>query len=87
MGQEYELEKKVHGGDRKSEEFRESSTQSEDLKPEKTSERLAKEHSVSRATVERSADLYKTVESIKEIAPEVAQKEMSPGGPGSFWPD
>lgn len=75
VGQEYELEKKLHGGDRKSEEFQESIRQSDGMK--ETAERLAAEHNISPRTVKRSADLYKTVEAIKEVAPEVAQKLAS----------
>jgi hypothetical protein len=89
VGQEYELEKKLYGGDRKSEAFQESSGQSDhmnsepwnandpNLTPEgysRTCENIAKEHGISEKTVRRSADLYKTVEAIKEVAPEVAQK-------------
>jgi hypothetical protein len=59
VGQEYELEKKLHGGDRKSEEFKESIPQNEGMiSSTETAERLAKEHGLSRATVERSADLF-----------------------------
>lgn len=58
--EEYELERKLHGGDRKSEEFKESIPQNEGMiSPTETAERLAKEHGMSRATVERSADLFR----------------------------
>jgi hypothetical protein len=78
VGQEYELEKKVGrgGGDRRSEEAIENQfpqSEGDDFSTE-TAERLAKEHNVSRATVERSADLYRSHQAVKEVAPEVAQK-------------
>ena len=67
VGQEYELEKKVKGRPKSSTgELRQSDGE--------TAKRLAEEHSISPRAVERSADLYKTVEAIKEVAPEVAQK-------------
>ena len=77
LGREYELEKKVAwGGDRKSDTFKENQvpqSEGDDYSTE-TAERLAKEHNVSRATVERSADLYKSTQAVKEVAPEVAEK-------------
>jgi hypothetical protein len=71
IGREYELTKQIHGGDRRSEGITESSGQSDHLK---TEEVVAKEHDISPRTVRRSADLYKTVEAIREVAPEVAEK-------------
>ena len=67
VGQEYELEKKLEGRP-----VTGKLRQSDAVVPERTSERIAKEHNISRATVERSANLYKTVEAIKEVAPKVA---------------
>ena len=77
VGREYELEKKVTwGGDRKSDAFKvnqfrqnggvDSSTE--------TAERLAEEHNISPRTVERSADLFRSHQAVKEVAPEVARK-------------
>lgn len=73
MGQEYELEKNILRGDgyRKSEEYREN--QIPHTEGNETTERLAKEHGVSRATVERSIDLYKSHQAViatsKTISP------------------
>ncbi len=76
VGREYELEKKLHGGDRKSEEFQESKGQSGPLIPEPktTAEKIAEEHGISEKTVKRSADLYKSHGAIKQVAPKVAEK-------------
>ena len=73
VGQEYELEHKLHGGDRRSKTFEEKSkAQNEPLKS--TAEKIAEEHGVSRETVKRSADLYNSVKIIGEVAPEVARE-------------
>lgn len=80
VGREYELEKKVSwGGDRKSDAVIENQLpQSEgDDSPRETAERLAKEHNISRSTVERSADLYKALEIIRDVAPNFAQRVES----------
>lgn len=68
IGQEYELEHKLHGGDRRSEGFQESKRQNDGLNK---AEQLAKEHGISPRTVERSADLYNSVKIIGDVAPEV----------------
>lgn len=44
-----------------------SGTQNEDPKPKKTAEKLAKEHGVSRATVERAGEFAKEVEETPEL--------------------
>lgn len=71
VGQEYELEKKLHGGDKRSEEFRESSDQIDHMK---TRENIAQEHKLAPASVQRSAELFKAHEEIKNVAPGVAEK-------------
>jgi site-specific DNA-methyltransferase (adenine-specific) len=58
-GKRYENEKLRHGGDRK----KESNPQNEDLK---TSEKLAAEYNVSKATIERDADFAKGVDLLPE---------------------
>jgi len=45
----------------------EKRTQNEDVKPERTSERLAKEHGVSAATIKRDGQFAKAVEKVKVI--------------------
>ena len=57
-GKRYETEKKIWGGDRKSDEFEKSSYQSDNLIPDpaKTNENLAKEYGVAPATISRNAN-------------------------------
>jgi len=77
VGQQYELEKKVSwGGDRKSKTFQENQLGHCDQvdKPRETRERIVHEHNISPKTVQRSADLYKSHQAVKEAAPDVAQK-------------
>jgi hypothetical protein len=77
VGKQYELEKKVSwGGDRKSDAINENQLpQSEgDDSLRETAERLAKEHNISRSTVERSADLYKSYKVIHEVDPEISKR-------------
>ena len=62
-GKRYENEKLKHGGDRK----KDSNPQNEDLK---TSEKLATEYNVSKATIERDADFAEGVDLIGEFEPE-----------------
>ncbi|MDQ1261617.1 MAG: hypothetical protein QG575_798 [Euryarchaeota archaeon] len=75
VGQEYELQKKVSrgGGDRKSERAIENqSGKNYHIDPEKTSEKIVKEHNISEKTVRNSADLFRSHQAVKEFAPEVA---------------
>jgi hypothetical protein len=60
-GEQYNLQKGHHGGDRKSEI---SSTQNEDLK---TGDRLAREHGVSRATIERNGVYAEALDTIATV--------------------
>jgi len=69
-GRRYNRRKKQHGGDRKSE----SSPHCADLI--KTSERLAKEHGVSRATIERDGQYAEAVDRLG-IQQEVARGEVA----------
>ena len=73
VGQEYELEKKLTPNSHGTNQYSEVKAQNEP-QPKSTAEKLAEEHGISRETVKRSADLYKAVEAVKEIAPDVAQK-------------
>ena len=60
IGKKYLEEKKEHGGDRK------SSAHFEHLKePEKTAEKIGKEHGVSQATVRRAADFAEEVDKLE----------------------
>jgi ParB-like chromosome segregation protein Spo0J len=67
-GQQYNLQKHRHGGDRKSEE---SSTQNEDLK---TADRLAAAHGVSRATIERNGLYAGQVETLAAVVGPAARQ-------------
>jgi len=63
LEEEYELEKRVSrgGGDRRSEEAIENqSGKNYHIDPEKTSEKIAKEHNISEKTVRNSADLFRS---------------------------
>ena len=78
LGQQLELEQKVRGGDRHSEEFKKQKLQmyhSDTIDPQgKTAQRVAEEHDTSRATVNRSGALYRAVEVIKEGSPHIGQR-------------
>jgi N6-adenosine-specific RNA methylase IME4 len=71
LGQKYEREKKAHGG------AREASPQNEDLK--KTSEKVAAEYGVSKATVERAAVFAKDVEAIADKVGDSARTAILDG--------
>ena len=66
-GRRYNRAKKPHGGDRK------SSPQNDDLK-EKTATKLATQHGVSKATIERDGKFAEAVEKLKAIDPDIEQK-------------
>lgn len=78
VGQQLELEKKVEGGDKKSEEYKKSHGQSGHVVSSGlTRNRIAKEHNTSPRTVARSAELYNAVEAVKEVSPEVGRRLQS----------
>ena len=62
IGQEHELMKKLEGRPKSD---TSELPQIEAVIPMRTSEKIAREHGVSRATVERSADLYKALKVIR----------------------
>ena len=64
------------GGDRKSDAFKENQFRQNGgvESSTETAERLAEEHNISPRTVERSADLFRSHQAVKEVAPEVARK-------------
>jgi len=67
LEEEYELEKRVSrgGGDRRSEEAIENqSGKNYHIDPEKTSEKIAKEHNISEKTVRNSADLFRSHQAV-----------------------
>lgn len=75
VGQEYELEHRIEGRPKKEEPIAEKLGQSDQVKsPGETRDRLAQEHNISPKTVQRSHELYKTFQAVKEVAPEVARK-------------
>lgn len=67
IGRQYEAEKMSHGGARDCLETR-SSPQNEDLQTgsQKTARKIAKEHGISRATVERNGEYVKALDIAKE---------------------
>lgn len=67
LGRRYNRTKKSHGGDRK------SSPQNEDLKG-KSAKTLAKQHGVSRATVERAGQFAAAVDKLKAVDPDIEKK-------------
>jgi len=61
LAEEYELQKTLEGRPKEEEPISEKLPQNEGIiAPTETAERLAKEHGISRATVERSADLFRS---------------------------
>jgi hypothetical protein len=77
-GKEYLNKKKGHGGDRKS---NKSSPQFEDSIG-KTSEQLAKNHGVSKATIERDAEFAEAIDLIAEEEGEEAREKILSGKSG-----
>ena len=71
-GRRYNRTKKQHGGDRK------SSPQNEDLK---ASQQLAKQHGVSKATIERDGQFAAAVETVKAVDPEIEAKVVEGTAP------
>lgn len=69
LGKQYEAENMGHGGDRKSD-AKKSSYQNDNLiPPEKTCERIAKEHNVGPSTVLRAHDFAKAIDIAEESSP------------------
>jgi hypothetical protein len=79
-GEQYNLQKKQHGGDRKSEA---SSSQIEYLK---TGDRLAAEHGVSRATIARDADYAAAIETLADVLGPDARQAIRDGDLGLTKP-
>ena len=75
-GKRYEMEKKIWGGDRKSDEFEKSSSQSGNLIPDpaKTNENLAKEYGVGKSTISRNSIYARAVDTLPD---EVKQSVLS----------
>lgn len=87
IGKRYNTEKQLHGGDHKSEEYAEKSKPQSDglilpIKTESkplvnTAQKIADQTGVSKATVERNAEVAKAVDEIKTIDPEFMQKILT----------
>jgi len=60
IGQNVAEKKISRGGDKRSEEYRKSLAQSEQVVPKTTAEKIAEEHNISPRTVVRSADLFRS---------------------------
>ena len=73
-GKRYETEKKIWGGDRKSEDFESSRVQSEPLN-RKTYDMIAEEYSVSPSTIKRNANFAKVI----DILPEEVKHDILSG--------
>ena len=69
----------AYGGDRKSDKFKENQFRQNGGagSSTETAKRLAEEHNISPRSVERSADLFRSHQAVKEVAPEVAEKVES----------
>lgn len=78
VGRQYEAEKMTHGGDRKSKREK-SSPQNEDLKTgaQRTAEKIAEEHGISRSSVERSGEYVKALDIAKEHDPNIERDIMA----------
>ena len=77
LGQRYEAEKCIWGGDRKSEDAKSSYQNDNLISTPKTCARLAKEENISQITVLRAADYKKGVDAADEECPGIKRKILS----------
>ena len=77
MGKQYEAEKAVHGGDRKSTDAKSSSLKANLIDSTKTCDRIAEENGVSKDTVIRASKYMKGVEIAEELMPGLKQSILS----------
>ena len=73
MGKQYEAEKAVHGGDRKSTDAKSSSLNANLIDSSKTCDRIAAENGVSKDTVIRASKYMRGVEIAEELMPGLKQ--------------
>ena len=77
IGKQYEAEKAVHGGDRKSPTAKSSSQIGNLIESPKTCKRIAAENGVSKNTVIRAEEFAKGVDAAEEAVPGTRQKVLS----------
>ena len=77
MGKQYEAEKAVHGGDRKSTDAKSSSLNANLIDSSKTCDRIAAENGVSKDTVIRASKYMRGVEIAEELMPGLKQSILS----------
>jgi hypothetical protein len=75
-GLHYNMERKLHGGDRRSD-LKNSSTQNGDLKSGRTTGHLSDKYNVSKNTIYRDSKLAETLVKMGEISPEALTKILS----------
>ena len=77
MGKQYEAEKAVHGGDRKSSDAKSSSQSANLVDNAKTCDRIAEENGVSKDTVIRASRFTKGVEIAESLIPGMREKILN----------
>ena len=77
MGKQYEAEKAVHGGDRKSTDAKSSSLNANLIDSSKTCDRIAAENGVSKDTVIRASKYMRGVEIAEDLMPGLKQSILS----------
>ena len=76
-GQQYHAEKMTQGTNNRFVQAKSKNPQNEVFYSESTAERLAKEHGVSRATIERDAKYSAGIDALKEVSKEAAEKVLN----------
>ena len=77
IGKQYDAEKAIHGGDRKSSSAKSSSQNGNLIENPKTCKRIAVENGVSKNTVIRAEEFAKGVDAAEEAVPGTRQKVLS----------
>lgn len=77
IGKQYDAEKAIHGGDRKSSSAKSSSQIGNLIENPKTCKRIAVENGVSKNTVLRAEEFAKGVDAAEEAVPGIRQKVLS----------
>ena len=77
IGKQYKAEKAMHGGDRKSESAKSSYQNDNLIFEEKTSDRIARENGIGRATVIRSETYAEGIDAAEEVLPGIRQEILS----------
>ena len=77
VGKQYEAEKAMRGGDRKSEEAKSKGQNVHLISPERTSERIAKEIGKNERYVRRAEEFAKGLDAAEEVSPGIKQEVFS----------